>query len=334
MPIFQHDTNRRKGRGGFTLIELLVVIGVIALLAGLLLPAVQSAREASRRATCAFRLKEMMLAATTFASAHNRFPALATARSAIPEYHEAPRFSFHSQLLPYLDQSALHAAINFDLPCVWFDDLATYHQGTVATIVVASFLCPSDPGSSRTSPYAPVSYRANVGLNNLRWTPRGWEPIDRGPFDYGPRPGPLSKITDGLSNTLALSEKPIGSGEGRAYSPFRDWVRGPSDRPGGLAWEEVCGRITSAGADGQWDAGASWVLWGCPYTLFLGKAPPNSPIPDCGNGSDEGVFTARSHHPGGVNAAMADGSVRWFGSGTNVQVWRALATRAGGEPLP
>jgi prepilin-type processing-associated H-X9-DG protein len=80
-------------------------------------------------------------------------------------------------------------------------------------------------------------------------------------------------------------------------------------------------------------SGRTWLTDGALCTAFFTAAPPNSPIPDCGvlTGRGEGNFAARSYHPGGVNAALADGSVRWFASSIATPVWRALGTRASGE---
>ena len=80
------------------------------------------------------------------------------------------------------------------------------------------------------------------------------------------------------------------------------------------------------------DAGRTWLIGIAGYTDFYTAATPNSPIPDCGYlGQGTGIFAARSHHPGGVNASMADGSVRFFGNGIDPAVWHALGSRSGGE---
>jgi prepilin-type processing-associated H-X9-DG protein len=96
----------------------------------------------------------------------------------------------------------------------------------------------------------------------------------------------------------------------------------------------ICSRLTSAPIP-RTDNGRMWLFSGGIYTLFFVSVPPNSPIPDCGtdNLNGRGVFAARSYHPGGVNAAMADGSVRWFASTIDEKTWRALGTRSGGEAV-
>lgn len=148
-----------------------------------------------------------------------------------------------------------------------------------------------------------------------------------------------AEFSDGLSNTLAFSEKVIGSGPGTAPkrgSPFRDWNehklnwprRGTADQ-----WRSACAAEPIARAYWMTDGGASWLLGGAAYTAFFVAGLPDDRIPDCGTMSMEGtgLFSARSYHPGGVNAAMSDGSVRWCPSSIDLAVWRGLGTRAGGE---
>jgi prepilin-type N-terminal cleavage/methylation domain-containing protein/prepilin-type processing-associated H-X9-DG protein len=330
-----------RPRAGMTLIELLVALGIIGILIGLLLPAVQAAREAARRARCAHNLKQIALAVHSFATARGGLPPSQSYSDSIdPDFRTMGSFSTQCHILPYLEQNALYNQINFDRPCNWPLYIARYH-GTVASRVLDVYLCPSDPGPAPTS-FAPNSYRANVGVQQevlVGYHPRG--PIVRG-LQQGPfvakRLGdslPLAAVRDGTSNTLAFSEKPIGTPLEGSYSPFRDWVAAPELVFAPDDWMRVCSGLPNV-ADAQLGAGLSWMLPGTIYTHFVASAPPNTRIPDCGHWSNHGVgiFAARSYHPGGVNAAMLDGSVRWFGSGTDTRVWRSLGTRAGGEPTP
>ena len=159
-----------------------------------------------------------------------------------------------------------------------------------------------------------------------------------GAFTYnGTRP---ANFFDGLSFTLAFSEKLVGGANPGLFTPGRDWIleRINVQFPISVSadeWVAYCSR-RSFPADlvaVKLDAGRSWMLGGCIYTEFLVSAPPNSEVPDCGGGTAGGigVFAARSLHPGGVNAAMADGSVRFFNNKINIPLWRALGTRGGGE---
>ena len=322
-------------RRGFTLIELLVVIGIIALLVGLLLPAVQASREASRRAHCANNLKQVILATHAFEVVNGGFPTThffgllprPKGSTALGNY------SVHFRLLPYLEQNDLYNSINMSLP-VGADlvGLEIYHR-TAATCALNAFLCPSDP-NTMSGPFAPTSYRACTGLGEMKKRDGLTYVQFEGAF-VPPMYGNslrLSEISDGLSNTLAFSEKPVGSGSTRTYSPFRDWSEvNWNDEMLADQWIVSCSRPVSIKP--KLDAGATWMSAGAIHTHFFATAPPNSLIPDCGIVLDDGIglFSARSYHPGGVNAAMADGSVRWFSSGTQMRLWRSLGTRAGGE---
>jgi prepilin-type N-terminal cleavage/methylation domain-containing protein/prepilin-type processing-associated H-X9-DG protein len=328
------------GRRGFTLVELFVVIGIIGILIGLIFPAVQAAREAARRAQCVKNLTQLILASHSFETANGGFPLsqyidpLMLPR--VPGPVVAGVFSLHSRLLPFLEQGNLYDSINFDSPTGGFPEGGEIFHPTVAAISVGAFLCPSDPNSRGTRPLAPNSYRASAGFYEMVREPDGllhtrfegaFVPI----FDLR-QVLPLSTFTDGLSNTLAFSEKPIGSGSGGTYNPFRDFLRHDDQTtytPD--QWVAMCTRLSEH--EPSLKAGASWLYAGAIYTQFFASAPPNTPIPDCGGWRDFGfgLFSARSDHPGGVNAAMADGSVRWFSSSTSMATWRSLATRARGE---
>lgn len=333
----------RRRPCGLTLIELLVVIGIVGLLASLLLPAVQSAREAARRARCANNQRQLIGACHQFENTNGDFP-LAVAYghtiSRVPGPHfEESLLSPQALLLPYLEQGPLFNSINFDEPLL----LGGYEGANVQTVVstrIEVFLCPSDPAARRFK-IAPNSYRACVGLGEIPGPPPGrssdatdgafaWVNSPQ-EFRSGPR---LARIADGLSNTLAFSEKPISTQD--RYHPFRDWSIVPSDGQGVSpdVWVGRCSRIIEVIP--RLDAGATWISPGPNYTHFYTSVPPNSRVPDCATGGfmTGGLFAARSYHPGGVNAAMADGSVRWFSSGTAMNVWRSLGTRAGGEAIP
>jgi prepilin-type N-terminal cleavage/methylation domain-containing protein/prepilin-type processing-associated H-X9-DG protein len=319
---------------GLTLIELLVVVGIIAILGGLLLPAIQSAREASRRARCASHQRQLILACHAFATTNGGFPA---GRSLGRPHDRRDRlngvYSVHCRLLPFLEERALYHSINFDLMSgdpSWLDLLHL----TAATRQVEVFLCPSDP-SDRTTPYATNSYRACEGVGESRWTGNTYETRLGGIFDStdwgGGRVMPLAEIRDGLANTLAFSEKIIGTGPDGTYHPRRDWVQiteFEQDFSAGR-WREICSNLDDVPpARQRLDGGATWMLPRVYYTYFFVSAPPNAPMPDCGRSDLGGVFAARSYHPGGVNAALADGSVRWYSNSIYTRLWRGLGTRS------
>ncbi|MDX2037776.1 MAG: DUF1559 domain-containing protein [Isosphaeraceae bacterium] len=320
-------------RKAFTLVELLVSIGLITVLVGLLLPAVQAAREAARRTRCAANIKQLAIATLNFASVHGGFPSESTSGSGKPfSPGHSTLASLHCRLLGFLEQQNLYDSINFDMSMIFIEAIPPANH-TVAATTPAGFVCPSDPLTS-AAPYGCLSYRGNMGLDEYRWV--GFRLLDRvenGAFGVGGRLLPLSEFTDGLSNTIAYSEKSVGSGT-ESYNPSRDWVEVfiPSRPTTPDGWLARCSNLARA-TPYHSTAGRCWILQGARYSVFFCSATPNSSIPDCGQGlsGGSGLFASRSYHPGGVNTAMADGSVRWFSSGIALPVWRALGTRAGGE---
>ena len=313
-------------RDGVTVVELLVIVGIVSLLAGLILPAVQAARGASRRATCANNLRQIMLAAHAYAGAWDGMPP--GAMSVRLGRNSASNFSLHSSLLPYLELQDLYAGINFSLPGPSLSFVRSLVPGNASLldVKVATFLCPSDPMAHASG--GAVSHRSNMGsCSSCRES-------GSGAFVHFRATG-FAQYADGTSNTLAFSEKPIGSGRS-AGSAFRDWAKysGPVGRfDSADAWRSACDGQRSASRDWSTDGGGTWLLGGAVYTAFFVAGPPNDPIPDCGEMSHAGtgLFSARSFHPGGVNIAMVDGSVRWCPSSIDLLVWRAMGSRAGGE---
>lgn len=324
------DQPSGRTRAGFTLIELLVVIGLIGVLVGLILPAVQRSREAARRIRCVNNLNQMILATHAFEAAHNGFPCASAGRP-LPGMHN--HTSLHSALLLHLEQEALYNAINFEGPCDTLETVAPLNV-TAAMRFVDVFLCPTDANARRgTSLYAPHSYRANYGLGLAREIRPGVFTADEtGAFVFQRPVLPLGAFEDGLSNTVAFAEKPVGSGQTRRYEPFRDYLgQMLSSRATVDDWVAACSRLRDI-REAHLDGGSTWILADHVYTGFFTKQPPNDPVPDCGfSGVGGGVFTTRSDHPGGVNVAMADGAVRWFKSGMDAATWRALGTRARGD---
>lgn len=311
-------------RKGFTLVELLVVIGVIGLLTALILPAVQAAREAARRARCAGNLKQLTLAAHAFSTARGGFPP----DPSFDEIGQPPPLHLHYrsvpyQLLPFIEQGPLFDSINQTVFMIDTDYFPAENL-TAARTGVAAFLCPSD--AAPIAPPGRVNYRTNAGL--------AIQPPADGAF-VPARRLPLASFRDGTSHTLAFSEKKAGSGIGGTYDRTRDWLilglLGDARDLDALAAR--CAALGPA-TPARMDAGHYWLFYSTNYTSFYASAAPNSRTPDCGVTSPVGggLFAARSDHPGGVNAAMADGSVRWFASSVSVAVWRAFGTRSGGEP--
>ena len=232
-----------------------------------------------------------------------------------------------------LKTAPLYNAINYQTSMSAIFDLRAGPNHTAVLESVATFLCPSDP-MAVSRPYGPNSYRVNAGLCG------GCPQVVGGPFvevgAFTVRGARSAEFSDGLSTTVAISEKLI-SGLG-PYVANRDWIAlNGLDLPfdGFFPWSEwisVCSNQSSVRQTPDY-AGQTWLVGGSFQTSFFLAAPPNTLVPDCGVGTmcGTGVFAARSYHPGGVNAAMADGSVRFVGNGIAPPVWRAPGTCAGGE---
>jgi prepilin-type N-terminal cleavage/methylation domain-containing protein/prepilin-type processing-associated H-X9-DG protein len=198
-------SSRARPNSGFTMVELLVVIAIIGMLVALLLPAVQYAREAARRAHCQNNLRQLGIALHNYQSAHQRFPA-----------GTSNEWSWNAHLLPTMEESSLHALFDFD-----FEPFEA--PNTVFTdLIVPVLLCPSDPQSSlihapKNMPgfwFAHTNYLGSLDAGN---------DVSRGMFgEYGSVR--LAKVTDGTSNTLCVGERGIVVENGQSHGW---WVWGP-----------------------------------------------------------------------------------------------------------
>jgi prepilin-type N-terminal cleavage/methylation domain-containing protein/prepilin-type processing-associated H-X9-DG protein len=339
-------TQRPSSRpGGFTLIELLVVIALIATLVGLLLPAVQSAREAARRARCANNLRQIGLALHAYHGQYNAFPFQATwwhmEILPLPPQccGDCPFFYFSAQvrLTPFLDQAALFNNLNVALElCPEFKHNPQRANTTALNVRLDVFLCPTDGVVAACDGY-PTSYRGNVGVGPNTTTNAESTDSGNGFFPHQDRFG-ASLITDGLSNTVAFSERLVGSGGVGRTSPSRDFGN-ILINPRGAALTadfalDVC-RLAAAspGFPLSSRGGYRWYNGNREDAYYTHAQEPNGPIPDALDipPGETGVATARSLHPGGVNALMGDGSTRFVTELIHRNTWRALGTRAGGE---
>jgi prepilin-type N-terminal cleavage/methylation domain-containing protein/prepilin-type processing-associated H-X9-DG protein len=304
-------------RSAFTLIELLVVIAIVAVLIGLLLPAVQKVREAASRMSCSNNLKQIGIALHSHHDTYKSFPA---GRDPWPK-----PFSPHAHLLPFIEQENLQNLIDFNSPT------STGPNATAAVTPVKTFQCPSDPASGRVpgSTYAGTNYVANVGTGTVNY---GDYTVGDGVFLLN-RPIGFRDLTDGSSNTVAFSESVLGSGTDSNGPTPADPKRQVLQLPGGTpTTPDAC----SAGANGTWSGqrGDRWINGGYQSTLYTHFLSPNSSTWDCTNVSNNyGLTTARSWHSGGVNVLLCDGSVRFVPDSIPLAVWQALSTRAGGEVI-
>jgi prepilin-type N-terminal cleavage/methylation domain-containing protein/prepilin-type processing-associated H-X9-DG protein len=332
---------RRPGiaRSGFTVVELLVVVSIIGLLVSLVLPAVQAAREAARRAQCANNLKQIGLALHGYEASNGSFP-LNWGRARVDPVRRRPwfisnrPFSALTRLLSYLDQPALFAAINFNVETFPDDPRSPfpYPQNLTAySTSLSVFLCPSD---GVTTPHG-CNYRGNYGIGPHVVTSH--QTYDSGVGFYS-FPGVLrpSSFPDGLSHTVSYSERlrgTAGDGTLAAGRDFGNIVVMPFciDRDADYALQ--CCRLASTnGFPTYRSAGFTWFIGDYECAAYNHAQEPNGRIPDALlMGPWLGIATARSMHPGGVNSLMADGSVRFFKNSIARIVWRGLGTRNGGE---
>ncbi|WP_165245758.1 DUF1559 family PulG-like putative transporter [Paludisphaera soli] len=325
-------------RRGFTLIELLVVIAVIAVLIGLLLPAVQAAREAARRAQCVNNLKQIGIALHNYHDALGSFPVgflvpsrPVPATTSVSQY----RWSALAQLSPFLEQQALFQALNFDFALGYRPSGASlfwpFHpaNSTAMGIRVGLFVCPSDGASPPAEDSGPTSYAFCTGDGSAGGEASG----ANGMFVMGPARS-IRDALDGTSTTSAASEHLLG-----LAGPYSQTTPTPLPSEPGRASARAAAPLTDescAGAPLGWlfNKGAGW--WDGNYlnTLYNHHETPNGRGYDCITYHNPGWTAARSKHSGGVNVLYGDGHAAFVGDGVDPSVWRAAATRAGGEIIP
>jgi prepilin-type N-terminal cleavage/methylation domain-containing protein len=340
----------RKIRHGFTLIELLVVIAIIATLIALLLPAVQSAREAARRSQCLNNLKQIGIAVANYESSFRLYPfgkGLKYDPVAVPGAAAYARWSALSQLLIYIEQGNLFNSINFNLPpetpgmagAVPF--MPPYQNPnrenmTAALTQVATFLCPSDAPPISIWPGA-----TNYTANQQTWA---CDLSENFPSTIAPGEAPqgvfyynssvrVAGVTDGTSNTAYFSEKIRGTGQ---PNPKTDLLIFPNQTSMDATYL-ACTTLNLLGAAPLTSRqGMSWVMGEMCCGLYNHVAPPNQTscaAPNFpGNMANMAMQVPPSSlHPGGVNVLMGDASGRFIKSTVDVQTWRSVGTRNGNE---
>jgi prepilin-type processing-associated H-X9-DG protein len=321
------------------LIELLVTISIIGLLISIILPAVQAVRESARRAQCMNNLAQLGLALHNYEASYTSFP-LNWRNPRVdpvrghPFYIGGRPFSALTRLLPFLDQEPLFASINFSIETYPSDDPseAPYPQNlTAQTTRLSFYLCPSD-GVPTPSEYG-SNYRGNFGVGPITATSQETYDSGNGFFSFPGVLGPRA-FSDGLSHTVAYSERLRGTGAGGGVRPDRDFgnilvMPNCLDRDADYAL--LCCQLASAQDFPAYRMGGfTWFFGDFECTSFNHAQEPNGRIPDAIS-RWTGIATARSAHSGGVNCLMADGSLRFVGESISRTVWRALGTRNGGE---
>jgi len=312
-----------KRRTAFTLIELLVVIAIVGILTSLLLPAVQQARETARRMSCRNNLKQIGLAMHNYHDAHKAFP---PGYVACEPYIDGatdttPGWGWAAFITPFMEQSTLYYAINFNLP------LQDPQNAPVTQAVIPEYLCPSDIVESgpfavpdafgnTVAMAAPSSYAACVGSDDSSTT----DPTANGIF-YRNSPTSMADVRDGLSSTIMVGEKAWSNANGI-------WAGAMS----GAVLRR--GKLNPCQPDvpGAWYPAA---------TLILSHAHLNNALIDSDGSAGMDDFSSR--HSGGSNFVFADGSVHFIHSipsdnpdgsySGDGLIFQALGTRSGKEPV-
>lgn len=313
-----------RRRSAFTLIELLVVIAIIGVLVGLLLPAVQKVREAANRMKCGHNLKQIGVALHNYHASFEVFPPGRNGPFPLV-------FSGIAYLLPFVEQDNLQKLVDFTVPPLPFNPSGLRNDAAAKT-PIKFFQCPSDVVQVPGNLYGPINYVACTGSGTVGFgwiNPPASLPQPDGVFYHLSAIG-IRDILDGTSNTAAFSESLLGSGLTSTGAAPTDPRREVLEVPGG---GDPTPAACAAGA-GVWNGqrGAKWINGHYGDSLYNHFYTANAASWDCGNGShNKGLTAARSNHSGGVNLLKCDGSVRFYSGSINLPVWRALATRAGGE---
>jgi prepilin-type N-terminal cleavage/methylation domain-containing protein/prepilin-type processing-associated H-X9-DG protein len=316
MPSLCQPVQRRR-RGAFTLIELLVVIAIIAVLIGLLVPAVQKVREAASRVQCQNNLKQLALAAHNHHDARRKFPTGLHMGVNMGGGRYAGGTSWMVELLPYIEQDNLHKKWDYE------DFRANVAGGTNATTaqIIQIHRCPSDQMNDWTyfqskiaeaqGYYGLGTYCGNAGRRSCPWT----ELTQDGIFSLDSKVR-LADITDGSSNTFLFGER-----------SHRD-----------LEYDRIASPLAEIGV---WGPVVAANLMGAPlpHNTLSAAVPINYKVPSSAVVGDKATINDRqcaygSEHPGGANFAFADGSVSFISDSVPLATLQALSTRAGGEVVP
>jgi prepilin-type N-terminal cleavage/methylation domain-containing protein/prepilin-type processing-associated H-X9-DG protein len=312
-------------RKGFTLIELLVVIAIIAILIGLLLPAVQKIREAANRMKCTNNLKQLTLAAHNYHDVNNQFP---------PGWDFATSWGELAWILPFIEQNNLCMMMDMAQP------ISTPANMMTQQTAVRLFLCPSDRQNPSPSLGQATNYYGNAGSSPIFVIARGLNANDPNPpngiFFSGSTGITFASITDGTSSTALFSERKLGDGNMGLVSPNEDVFNGPNAAPGYPATADdaynACQSVDVSNPANQFPIfmGAPW---GHGQHHYQHVSPPNAR--SCGwLPSLRSTMAATSRHAGGVNVAFADGGVRFVPNSIDLTVWRGLGSRDRGEVTP
>lgn len=332
----------RCPRHAFTLVELLVVIAIIGVLVALLLPAVQAARASARRSACANHLKQLSLATLNYESSHHYLPPSALVDLKASSTGNNGSWGVHGRILPYIEQGNLKELVN--------TEVAWDEQTAINDVRIDVFQCPNDDKANEPRPFddgKPTLWPTNYGFNMGTWfvynpaTNKGGD----GVF-YPNSQLQLRRVTDGTSHTLMISEV-------MAWTPYTRNGGEPTqaDIPQTIAEATA---MVGRGSQEKPTGHTEWPDGRVHHTGFTATMPPNTYVPyvmggeevdadynswqegkDGGSGKPTyAMITSRSTHPGIVQHAMVDGSVQTTSDDVDRDIWRAMASRNGGEVIP
>ncbi|MCA9205692.1 MAG: DUF1559 domain-containing protein [Planctomycetales bacterium] len=337
----KRSTRPSSARFGFTLVELLVVIAIIGVLVAMLLPAVQAAREAARRSSCTNNLKQLGLGMHNYHDTFKVFP-----RNYIPVGGNAwEALSASYSILPFIEQNNLYDSAQPNLKN-W-----SWIRSNVMERPLEVYLCPSSPG-------APTS--ATIGWGgpgtNYAWsTGSSVETVwagDRfnGMIAYSVHRN-MASVTDGLSNTLLASEVLSGTGQSGSSGryPYDIFYTNNGlftsvanrDFPTQAELDAIGSAAKNSPSGFRANNGTLWAWYAAGQSTVTTAATPNWQWPSaggdcCPGGAHDwgyGIIPPRSMHPGGVNALLGDGSVRFVTSTVNLLTFQRLGNRQDGQPL-
>lgn len=332
-------TSRFRFRIGFTLLELAVALGVIGVVAALLLPAVQAARESSRRVQCANNLRQFGLALHGYAEANGMFPAVNAPTMSLPTEPviSAHAYSPIARMLPHLGESALFDSINFSFTST--AAIALSYNHTVMLQSRAGFICPSDYADI-VAGYGRVNYRFSLGPTPMT-PPNPENPLTATGAFTSHRFYRLQDFKRGLSAVVGVSERIRGDWNEGALGKG-DYRLTPTAAYSG-SWDEADAVLNFCGqavAESSFESrgGESWFLSGLHFTGYNHVATPNHPTVDCAL-DNTGIFDihyrtlhsgsigARSFHGAGVHALYMDGHLEFVADSVDVAVWRKASMR-------
>ncbi len=357
---------KRLSCRGFTLIELLVVIAIIGVLASLLLPAIQSAREAARRMQCQSNMRQLGVALHTYHDLHKSFPHSTLGPDVIHSSNGTGFYSWLALLLPQLEQTNLRNAFDFNISLsdrVNYTSSTDYLDYTIATThpnanpaatIVPLFLCPSELNSrianSSIGTTAPGSYVANVGWPKFSYMQGMTGPtteqngfigmVNPSVKDPWHRPRmTIESMTDGLSNTMAASERvvanftPVAGAFGGTYVPegvkdsMQSFCGGAEVTRALDRWVTYCSTVSHGDAKYSINHGKSWASgWNYVANHFMPVMPPNGRNCHIYGGEDDGnnMVSPSSYHQGGVMVLMGDSGIRFIENTIDPATWWAI----------